>query len=688
MKGIDNNSMFKYKGGSAAGKAPAGPAGPVKSFVSVQVNVYQYNTSTRQNVNQGNFTLDVKSQSQQLTLTIYRAGAQPLTSFNLTRTINWNLKDGVNVYITDPKGGQWTFQFKDALSAAQTTAVVGVLLSVSSTREIAFYEPSNAKTKSDRPVSLGDTVKVSYFAFTFSTFPSIDNCFSQNDSFITPIARDQIAAGWAAGIQGMSVGKYRAIFVPAQYTGFDNGQRDPAFPNAPIVIVTTLLRARFKDEPHGGFSQSETSDAPESGQRKRRKSKAAAPSHPVRPAEPAPPPPAPEPEPEPEEETVPHLTPLSESANQTQSETDHTEPENEQEEQQAEPEEEIDPEEAARIRKMELIRRMGGVASPFGMPILPTAARRESRTSSAAAPPKPEPEHKHETIPEPIKEEETPKQTAPAANSKPMTEIQKRAAAFANHPIDSMPVRPAAARRTSEKYNNIDEAVASAAQHAPVQSQNDSDSVSSSSRRSSLSTTEIVQQPVHASPQVHATTHQQAYTPVKGSVEQRLDNLEENISQKLDFLTGDVESDNVIRGVTSMVTQLKTKQREIDSLRRQLEESKSKTNNSPQLTKQLEGLQSENEDLKKRNTTLERRLKDAETRAKTLSQDTSENQNAAKKKSTAIVKTLMSNVFDEMNTMFDANQKYSGSDVSEQLYNLLRKHSFTALEDINQKGLF
>jgi hypothetical protein len=36
--------------------------------------------------------------------------------------------------------------------------------------------------------------------------------------------------------------------VPAQYTAFETGARDPSFPNLPLVIVTSLLRCKFKDD--------------------------------------------------------------------------------------------------------------------------------------------------------------------------------------------------------------------------------------------------------------------------------------------------------------------------------------------------------------------------------------------------------------------------------------------------------
>lgn len=139
--------------------------------------------------------------------------------------------------------------------------------------------------------------------------------------------------------------------------------RDPMFPDAPLVVVVSLLHAKFGDSGDGesrGHSRSSSrrtslvGNAPEirelSGSSGRRTSLTG---------------------------ETPELGVIVLDEPVTVSEKSETEPEMEQEQ-----EPEMDPEEAERIRRMDKIRRLGGVAGAFAMPIPPMPkARRPSETA-------------------------------------------------------------------------------------------------------------------------------------------------------------------------------------------------------------------------------------------------------------------------------------------------------------------
>ncbi|KAH0789382.1 peptidyl-prolyl cis-trans isomerase, FKBP-type family protein [Histomonas meleagridis] len=208
--------------------------------------VYQYDPTTRENKQQGQFLFTILQQNGVATVTICRPGATPLLSFNLTKKINWNYQNQVFCYFTDTKNVQWLLQFNDAASAAQATAAVAALLSVTSLKDVGCYE--YPQRRPDKFLQIGDRMLLSYYAFQITKFPYIGKLVSSNTKLKTDLDRSKIPTGWVSGILGMSIGSTRSIFVPAQYTCLENGSRDPQFPNSHLMIVTTLLKARFKND--------------------------------------------------------------------------------------------------------------------------------------------------------------------------------------------------------------------------------------------------------------------------------------------------------------------------------------------------------------------------------------------------------------------------------------------------------
>lgn len=186
-------------------------------------------------------------------------------------------------------------------------------------------------------------------------------------------------------------------------------------------------------------------------------------------------------------------------------------------------------------------------------------------------------------------------------------------------------------------------------------------------------------------------TEQSQTTELHKSDADRIDRLEFNLNQKFDRLfnlfNGEShESEVVLKGVTQMSIQLKSVQKENQNLKNQIQDIKNlKTSTS---NKDFDQLQRENEYLKRKLQQIERKLLDSENRNKQLLMNEKENQIAAIKRATSIIKVMMSNVFEDTNATFLTDENYSGEDVSNGLFNLLRKHSISAFEDINTNGLF
>ena len=181
--------------------------------------------------------------------------------------------------------------------------------------------------------------------------------------------------------------------------------------------------------------------------------------------------------------------------------------------------------------------------------------------------------------------------------------------------------------------------------------------------------------------------HQQKAT------EEQLKKLEENISKQIDAITEDPKTADIITGVITLSQQLLAKQNEIAQLKSDYENV---TKNSGVATqRQVEFAQSEAADMRKKSAQAERKLKDAEQRLAELKKASQEEENdddvdyekIAKDNTKAIIKKMMGGVFDDISDFIDPDESYSGEDISDKLFNLLRKHSLPLLDTIKQNGV-
>lgn len=299
------------------------------AYANVTVTVFEYNATTQENKSQGQYTLLLKPVTGATNFTIFRPGCSAaLMSFNLSRQINWTLQNNVYVYFTDPRNVQWLLQFPDAVSAAQTTAVIGILLSVTSGKDIAQYEAQ--QLVKGTPVQEGDTIQLSFWVFTFQPFPFPHQCVASKESFTTTLTRDKLATGLVSGLIGMMVGNTRIVYVPQRYSMLNTG-RDPMFPDANLVVVVSLL-SKVVETP------AETPAQTEPAQQQTSPSRAAP-------------------------QSVINTSDLGVIVMDDATPLHDTESDGEP------AAEELDPETEARIRTMERIRRMGGKAEAFAAPI-------------------------------------------------------------------------------------------------------------------------------------------------------------------------------------------------------------------------------------------------------------------------------------------------------------------------------
>ena len=575
MKGLDNNDIFKH--GASAKKAT-----PQKPYINTYINVSKYNAQTRQMDNQGRFILAVTRTTQATNLTVYKSGAHNLFSFSLSRNINWTLQNQIYVYITDPKGVQWLFQFQNAAEAAQATAAVGILMSVKKSTECAVFDTNIVKAT--RGLQIGDTATLSFHCFSISQFPFVACPPTSSDlDFTVQIARDKIPTGFVTGVLGMTIGSTRSIYVPSALTQLENGQRDNRFPQANLAIVTTLKSANFDQEPSSQQphqqSQSQLQTTPSNSE-----------IHSSNLSQHS----------DVSDSILSSAQPLTGKLISTAPSTDissSAELSSKPEENQTtidvessgtgEQEDEMDPEEYERIQKIKRIQKMGGV-SAFAVPSFPQAATGDR--------------------------------------------IRRRSE-------QSINIKPA---------NSFD-----------------------------ISLTQAPQRRIDECGPNNGNNFYRS----SGNMNE----LEKSITMKLDLLTGG--TNDVMRGVSCMSIQLQEKIDEINRMKQEMEEYRAKATNSVSF-KDLEIVRREADQLNNENKILENKLKDLEQRYNNLSEQSKDNAETAKQREKSIIKKLMGDAFSEISDIFDEESSYKGTEVSEQLYSILRKNAFSAMDDINKNGLF
>jgi hypothetical protein len=216
-------------------------------YLSLSVQAYEYHGLEPQL--QGQFTLTLEPCGKTTLFIIGKAGANPLLRFNLSRNVAWKLSRSVFANFSDNRGASWLLQFADAQTAAQATGVIGAILTVQTAREMARFEASVPAT--GRGISEGDKIQITYYAFNFNPYPTIGACVSSQESYSIVLTRERLPSGLVAGLAGMVSGTTRVVYLPAPQTALEHGARDPAFPNANLVVVATLLRCKFREEGDG-----------------------------------------------------------------------------------------------------------------------------------------------------------------------------------------------------------------------------------------------------------------------------------------------------------------------------------------------------------------------------------------------------------------------------------------------------
>lgn len=166
-------------------------------------------------------------------------------------------------------------------------------------------------------------------------------------------------------------------------------------------------------------------------------------------------------------------------------------------------------------------------------------------------------------------------------------------------------------------------------------------------------------------------------------LEETMNNLFEKIDENMIINTG-----NLIKDIESYVTQYNKKQNELETLRKQLRDEKAKQSSNIFSTQQQEKANQFLDDANKKKIALERKLKDTDNTLKQLEKSSVENKDKAKASASRYVKSMMSSVFDIVNEIFDENKRYTGSEVSEELYKLLRKSSFETFSEIDNNPFF
>lgn len=151
-----------------------------------------------------------------------------------------------------------------------------------------------------------------------------------------------------------------------------------------------------------------------------------------------------------------------------------------------------------------------------------------------------------------------------------------------------------------------------------------------------------------------------------------------------------VFENSALCGFASLLYQMKVLDDEMKEIRKEItsERTSKVISNTNDSLKQIERTRKETERLAGMNAKIERMIHDNEARIEKLRESNNSNEATAKGAAKAIIKSMMSDVFEDMNNMFDEDEMYTGEQVSAQLYNMLRKHSFSHLKRIEENGLF
>jgi chromosome segregation ATPase len=171
-------------------------------------------------------------------------------------------------------------------------------------------------------------------------------------------------------------------------------------------------------------------------------------------------------------------------------------------------------------------------------------------------------------------------------------------------------------------------------------------------------------------------------------VAERLENLEQMIDDRLAALTdvsGDTET--VITGITSLAVQLRTKDSQIEVMRRQLEDLRAVAAQPKVESRDLVVARRDVEDLRRRAAGLRKRVAESGRKLADLEAAAAEKRATTGAAATALVKKLMDTVFQEMLEAFQGETKYSGQEIFEQMRASLRKTALGVLDEVDVFGL-
>ena len=710
MRGLDSDSIFKYNPHKQRVQYAAEP------YLQRNVTVFQFNPSTGANINQGSFVLSLSPTQSGVKFLITKAGAVPLLEFILTKNINWNLQ-GNNAYFTDTNGKNWTLQFCDAESAAKTTAQIGLLLTCTTVKQISTYEyPAQSGLP---PISIGDTVKMSYYAFSITSFPRIDLLFASDTDLKAIVNGQVLATGLAQGMVGMTKGNSRSIFIPQNMLVTETGYRDPSAPNTPAVFVVTINNIKYLDESksqkhhhaaqqHNIQEPQQAQQAPqqvqqqpvqqETQQQQQEEQQEETPTQEIEENQEK----ADETEQDEQQQTDTQEEAKNDASDVQAQESNEEKSNNDNETDQTDKSDidksdakestaqEEEPEQDSFAAKIAKFKKIGAVASPFAtMGVSYTLVKKKKQEEEERRRREEEAKQQKEES-ETDQKDDTDSQATPSQTTEKAPPVEKKS-------VPSTPEKKETIeRKESSKQINPPSETKKSAPPSPARSI----PVPSPDKRTNAPVVDAPAQNTPApAPQVAIKLENMQINP------QLIPNIETNLTNKIDGLThSPIESpEAVARGVASLAAQLKVSDNNIANLKKQIEEKKQKSNSGGIMQRQLETARAEIETLKKKIADDEAKLKNIEEEIQKLTKENARlkeeankqeskqkpkkqppNVNKANDKATQIIKNMMQSVFGQMNSEFEEDKTYKGQVVIDSLFSLLQKQSYDAMKVVDE----
>lgn len=603
--------------------------GRTDPLLKMTVNLSQYIKITKSSQKLGAFQMYITPGPDSVcTLSFQNPGASPVLSIPLKANFSYVLCGKFDWQITDSKNKQWIVSFVDEKDMSRAICIMALVLKYEGDSLIKYDLPG--QEHNGKEVGLGDRVQITYYVYTFSDFPYIDKLYLTKENTKTKIASQHLSKGFVQGMVGMTCNSSRAIFVPANLAASD--AKDQGNPIDNVLFYITLKHAKYSNEQAGESEHTEidteTEDPSESLQSQseieNEKPKETEKPH----AFISPP----------INESIPSLSPIPSSS------TVEDQPANEKSD------------------IMSRIRKIGGIM-PGGMMGMPM--QYEKRRLSF--------QHQDE---ESKKSADTSQnEDGIDASNKAKSERRQTTAAMETAQID-----PAIKQQILQKHPRR---LSKPEQVNPSYSEPEQQILKSQSPPKQS-------QPKQSQPK--RGLFDEPRSAGNSEIMKRMENFERMIDKKLSIVCGSnaelVDPDVVIRGVSSLAVQLKMKSSECETMAKQLEQMKAKNSGAAASTRQFEAAKAELEEAKAIKIDLEAKVKQAEMKVKELERAELESSEKAIKNGNSYVKSMMSKVFDNMNSTFNEEGIYSGSDISDALYNLLRTEAFATMEQITENGLF